>query len=167
MKLRRTLDRVLGWTLVVLMAAMVLDVLWQVASRYVVQEPSSFTDELARYLFIWIGLLGTAYATGQHKHLSLDLLSPRLAAPARRILALVIDLLVIFFAVVVLIVGGARLVFVTLYLEQNSAALQVPLGYVYFALPLAGAIIVCYKVLDIWGATTHGSAPLAHDQTTA
>ena len=59
--MRRMIDKGLEGLLVFLMAFLVVDVLWQVVSRYVLVSPSSVTDELAGYLLIWVGLLGAAY----------------------------------------------------------------------------------------------------------
>lgn len=55
MELRNKIDKILGHTLSIIMGIMVLNVLWQVFTRFVVGTPSSFTDELARYLMIWVG----------------------------------------------------------------------------------------------------------------
>ena len=55
---KNTIDKILEWTLVVSMSLLVVDVLWQVFSRFILQNPSSFTEELARFLLIWVGLLG-------------------------------------------------------------------------------------------------------------
>ena len=124
--------------------------LWQVFTRFVLRDPSTFTEELARYLLIWVGLLGAAYAAGQRKHLAVDLLPTRLAGRARRRLLRFIEACVLVFALAVLVVGGGRLVWVTLYLQQTSAALQVPLGYVYLALPLSGLLIAFYAAYALW-----------------
>ena len=64
MILRKKIDKIVSNALIVIMAVMVLNVLWQVFTRYVVGAPSSFTDELARYLMIWVGVLGAAYVAG-------------------------------------------------------------------------------------------------------
>ena len=74
LKVKNTIDKILEWTLVVSMSLLVIDVLWQVFSRFILQDPSSFTEELARFLLIWVGLLGAAYAAGQRMHLAVDLL---------------------------------------------------------------------------------------------
>ncbi|MFT7553260.1 MAG: TRAP-type C4-dicarboxylate transport system permease small subunit [Rhodothermales bacterium] len=130
-------DRWLGHFVTTLMGVLVLDVVWQVFSRFVLQDPSTFTEELARYLLIWLGLFGAAYAAGQGKHLSVDLLGTATTrARAARIAELVFGL--------VLIVGGARLVFIQLSLGQTSAALAIPLGVVYLAVPAAGLLFVFY-----------------------
>lgn len=147
MGFRERLDKYLEWTLVVLMGLLVVDVLWQVISRYVLTAPSSFTDELAGFLLIWVGLLGSAYVTGKNEHLAIDMLVQRSGEKRQRILRLIIHILIAAFALFVLIIGGAWLVYTRFYLNVNSAALRIPLGYVYLILPVSG-LIVLYYTLD-------------------
>jgi TRAP-type C4-dicarboxylate transport system permease small subunit len=147
--LRRTLDHLLGSVICVLMAAMVLNVLWQVFTRFVLRQPSSFTEELARYMMIWVGLLGSAYAAGKKSHLALDLITARLQGVRKRASEIFIHSAVLLFALAVLVAGGGRLVYIQLSLGQQSAALQVKLGYVYLAVPLAGVFIVFYSVMAL------------------
>lgn len=78
LRIRKKIDVVLKWTLIALMAFSVLNVLWQVFTRFVLHHPASYTEELARYLLIWIGLLGAAYAAGNKLHLAIDLFSAKL-----------------------------------------------------------------------------------------
>jgi TRAP-type C4-dicarboxylate transport system permease small subunit len=146
---RRALDRTLAGTICVLMVAMVLNVLWQVFSRFVLSTPSSFTEELARYLMVWLGLLGGAYGVGTRSHLAVDYVVAGLSGSRRRWAAAFIECAVIVFAAGVMVGGGVRLVWITLTLGQTSAALDVPLGYVYLAVPLAGVGIVVYGVLHL------------------
>ncbi|QXD14451.1 TRAP transporter small permease [Rhodocaloribacter litoris] len=147
-KLRRLVDRGLAGLLVGVIGLAVLNVLWQVFTRWVLRDPSSYTEELARYLLIWIGLLGAAYAAGQKLHLAIDLLPGRLTGRARHLLELAIGGCVFVFALAVMVVGGSRLVLLTLRFEQTSAALGVPLGYVYLVLPLSGLLIMFYALAD-------------------
>jgi TRAP-type C4-dicarboxylate transport system permease small subunit len=147
---KRRVDTALGWLLSALMGFAVLNVLWQVFTRYVLQDPRGYTDELARYLLIWLGLLGASYAMGRRMHLAIDLLPNRLEGRAKAALGIVIELGVALFALFVMVFGGSRLVALTLMLEQRSAALRVPLGYVYLALPISGALIVFYATLFLF-----------------
>jgi TRAP-type C4-dicarboxylate transport system permease small subunit len=145
--IRATVERVLEWTLVVLMSVMVVNVLWQVATRFLLRNPSSYTEEVARYLLVWVGLLGASYAAGKRIHLSIDLLPERLEERRRHLLLLFVETCIFVFALLVLVVGGASLVRLTLSLGQTSAALQVPLGYVYLALPLSGLLMMFFAAL--------------------
>ncbi len=138
---RGLIDWVLGSVICVLMAAMVVNVLWQVFTRFVLRNPSSFTEEAARYMMIWVGLLGSAYASGRKSHLALDLITSKLQGARKRASEILIHSLVLLFALTVLIGGGVRLVWIQLSLGQQSAALQLKLGYVYLAVPLAGIFI--------------------------
>ena len=72
--IRRVVDRALEWLLVTFMSLMVINVLWQVATRFLLRNPSSYTEEIARYLLVWVGILGGAYAVGKRIHLAIDLL---------------------------------------------------------------------------------------------
>jgi hypothetical protein len=67
MTLRENIDKILEKFVAALMAILVVDVLWQVISRYVLSAPSSFTDELAGFLLIWVGLFGSAYVAGKKR----------------------------------------------------------------------------------------------------
>lgn len=146
--MRERLDRVLRTALAALLGLAVANVVWQVFTRFVLGDPSGFTDELARYLLIWLGLLGAAYATGRHRHVALDLWSGASEA-GRLALDRFRDLATLVFGLGVLGIGGARLVWLTFALDQRSAALGLPLGVVYLALPLAGATMAAYALLDL------------------
>ncbi|PHQ29609.1 TRAP transporter small permease [Leeuwenhoekiella nanhaiensis] len=147
--MKKTLDKILGSVLVFLMASIVIAVLWQVFSRYVLQSASSFTEEIARYLLIWIGILGAAYASGQQDHLAINILPPKLNEKNRIKLRIGINILVILFAILAMIIGGGNLVYVNFELGQSSAALAIPLGYVYMVLPISGVLIIVYKVIEL------------------
>ncbi len=146
MTFRAKVDVYLERFLIFLMAILVIDVLWQVISRYVLTSPSSFTDELAGYLLIWVGLLGSAYVTGKSEHLAIDILIQKSSEARKKVLALIINTLVALFAVSVLLVGGVWLVYTRFYLDVNSAALRLPLGYVYTVLPFSGLLILYYSI---------------------
>ena len=150
--MRDTIDRYLGYVLIGLMAGMTLDVLWGVFTRYAIGAQADWSEELARFLLIWIGLLGAAYASGQHKHLAIDLLQPQLNPRHQRRVAQVIRVLIMAFAFGVLIVGGGRLMYITQLLGQLSAALRIPMYLVYAVLPLSGLLILYYQ-FDEWNRT--------------
>lgn len=144
-KAKDTVDRILESLLVVLMSASVFNVSWQVFTRFALRHPSYWTEEVARYLLIWIGLLGASYAAGKKMHLPIDVLLLRLKGRARKLAELSIQVFIFIFALMVMVLGGFRLVAVTLMLSQVSAALKIKLGYVYLALPLSGFLIMFYS----------------------
>lgn len=149
MELRKKIDKIVGNALVIIMGVMVINVLWQVFTRFIVGTPSSFTDELARYLMIWVGILGAAYVSGKNMHVAINVLPSKLSASNQKKLARIVSMLVIAFALIGLIIGGLRLVYITYLLEQRSPALQIPLAVVYLVLPISGILIIYYKVSDL------------------
>lgn len=105
-----------------------------------------FTDELAGFLLIWVGLLGAAYVAGLNDHLAIDILLQRLQPEKQFRLQLFIFAVVFIFAIFVLIVGGSWLVYTRFYLNATSASLQINLGYVYLVLPISGVLTAYYTV---------------------
>ncbi|MFC1619667.1 TRAP transporter small permease [Candidatus Neomarinimicrobiota bacterium] len=144
--IRTAVDRWLSYALMLLMAASVINVLWQVFTRFILQDPSSYTEELARFLLIWIGLLGASYASGKGMHLAIDYFAHKFSLAMQKTIGLIIQFMVSLFAMSIMVIGGIRLVYITLVLDQTSAALQIKLGYVYLVLPLSGIIIIFYAV---------------------
>lgn len=147
------LDKVIATMLVILMALMVLNVTWQVTSRYVFQNPSSFTDELSRYMLIWVGMLGAAYVAGKNEHLSIDIILTSLKEKLQKKVLILVSVLVTAFALTVMVVGGSNLVYITFILAQKSAALQIPLAYVYIVIPFSGILVCYYQVFAIFQLT--------------
>lgn len=149
MEIRKKIDKIVGNALVIIMAVMVINVLWQVFTRFVVGTPSSFTDELARYLMIWVGVLGAAYISGKRMHVAIDLIPRKLNKANQVKLKIAVNIFVIIFCFGALVVGGTRLVYITYILEQYSPALQIPLALVYLVIPISGLLIIFYKISDI------------------
>ena len=149
MELRKKIDRILGNVLATIMAVMVINVLWQVFTRFLLGDPSSFTDELARYLMIWVGVLGAAYISGRSMHVAIDLLPTKLNKDGQIKLKIFVNILIIVFCFAALVVGGSRLVYITYILQQYSPALQIPLALVYLIIPISGLLIIYYKISDI------------------
>lgn len=147
--MKKILDKILGISLVILMAIIVLTVLWQIFSRFILNSPSSYTEEIARYLLIWIGILGAAYASGQKEHLSINIIQEKLSPKNRKVLLICINILIIAFCLLALVIGGGNLVYTNYVLGQNSAALHLPLAFVYMVLPISGILVIIYKINEI------------------
>ncbi|MGH9339652.1 MAG: TRAP transporter small permease [Acidobacteriota bacterium] len=148
-RIRQQVDRMLERIIIGLMGLSVLNVLWQVTTRSILRDPSSYTEELARFLLIWLSLLGAAYAVSKKVHLSIDLFTARWEGKKRLYSEIFIEASIFLFALLVMIFGGLRLVSITLALQQISAALQIQLGYVYLVVPLSGLLITFYSAAFI------------------
>ena len=138
------LDRFVRGALLLLVAFMILTVVWQVVSRYALRSPSSLTEEIARFQLIWLGLFGAVYTFRNRMHVGIDMLTAGLTG-RRKLGAELFSLAMGFaFASLVLVYGGARLVWLTQVLDQRSAALGVPVAWVYAIVPVSGALICVY-----------------------
>lgn len=130
-----------GVFLVILLSLMIIDVSWQVLTRFFTDKPSSFTEEVARFLLIWISLLGASFTHARRAHLGIDLLVNSLQANKKRIVSSVSHLASFVFAASVMVYGGSYLVHLTFNLKQVSASLGIPMAYVYLIIPISGSII--------------------------
>lgn len=148
-RFKAQLDGIVAKSLISLMGLMVINVTWQVVSRYIFQNPSSFTDELSRYMLMWLGLLGAAYVAGQNQHIAIDILPSRLEEKPKAKLFIFINALVLVFAMVAMVIGGSNLVYITYILGQKSATLQIPLAYIYMIMPISGLLVGYYQVNQI------------------
>ena len=143
------LDKALALALIVVMACILLSVSWQVISRYLLKDPSSVTEELARFLLIWVGMLGAVYAYRTNSHLGLNLLLDKMSVAYKKVTLIGIQLLVIGFSGLVLVFGGIELVDLTLELNQISAALSLNMGIVYAILPISGVLLIVYSLANL------------------
>lgn len=148
-KIYKYLNGLIENLLVSIFALLVIDVLWQVFGRYVLNQSFSFTEEFARFALIWLAVLGAAYLNGQREHLAMDFLLNKLPPERQQQRLQVIEALMLVFALVVLVIGGGHLVYTTLSLGQTSAAMHIPLGYIYAIVPVSGLLIMFFSVCNI------------------
>jgi TRAP-type C4-dicarboxylate transport system permease small subunit len=152
-RLHHALDVVVLTIAVPMTVVMLACTVWQVVSRYFLGISTSFTDELARFLFIWVSLLGAAYVFGKRGHIAITGLIEFLPAGVRRITDTATALLVVIFSAVILGAGGFILVGKAVQLGQVSPAMLLPIGYVYSVIPISGAVTAMYALLvvaELW-----------------
>jgi len=143
------LDKTLELLVMVVVAVLVLDVLWQVFTRFILKDPSSWTEELATFLLIWVALLGAAVALGRGAHLGIDYFVGKLPDKTKIKTEIFVFLCVATFSLLVMVVGGFDLVRTTMALKQTSPALGLNMGYVYLAVPISGFFLVLYSVIGL------------------
>ena len=106
---KKVMTKLLAGVATILLSVMTLLVLYQVFTRYVLNSPAAFTEELVRYFLIWTGFIGAAYAFITREHMCLVLLRDSLKPESRRILMTFLDVLILIFAVFVITIGGFKL----------------------------------------------------------
>ena len=147
--IKNVLDRLLEGLVMIVVAVLVVDVLWQVFTRFVLNKPSTWTEELAVFMLIWVSLLGAAVALGRGAHLGIDYFVGKLPARARLGTEVFVFFCVSAFSLLVMLIGGIDLVRSTLELGQESSALRVKVGYVYLAIPISGFFLTLYAVIGL------------------
>ena len=151
------LVRLLEWLTIAIFAALVLDVLWGVVSRYVLGSQSRWTEEVAIYLLVWVSLLGATLAFRDRAHLGVDYFVGKLDPAARRLAAVIAEVAVIVFAGFGLVYGGYMLVSETLRSGQLTPAMGWKIGYLYSIVPLSGLFIVAFSIENLLSGRTTSS----------
>ncbi|WKK65895.1 TRAP transporter small permease [Lutimonas zeaxanthinifaciens] len=146
------INRFLEWFLMIIFILLVLDVLFQVFSRYVLGTSFTWTEEFARFSLIWMTILGAAYLNAKKEHLSMDFLYRKFSETNKRKVSILIEVCISLFALFVMVIGGLNLVYTTLHLEQLSGTLRIPLGYIYAIMPFSGLLIICASIYHMIAA---------------
>jgi TRAP-type C4-dicarboxylate transport system permease small subunit len=130
----------------VLLTSMVLIVFANVVARYYLSASLAWSEELARFMLIWLVFLGAVLAYVHNEHLGLDLLVsklPRRAAQAVTILADLLVLLALF-----LLAKGGYMMTVDSW-DWEAPATYLPFGYIYIVIPVAGAVMFLQTLLKM------------------
>jgi TRAP-type C4-dicarboxylate transport system permease small subunit len=146
---RRIIDRVLAVLCMVIFAALVVVVAWQVISRQVLGAPASWTEESARYVFVVLALLGAALVFSERGHIAVELLVKKFREPVQKVVALLVEVTIVFFAVFVMIFGGYEVAMNAW--NQNISTMPVSVGQIYLVLPVAGALITFFALCHLVG----------------
>lgn len=146
-KFRGIVDRIIQVLSTIIISIMVIAVCWQVITRYVLNNPSTITEEALRYLLIWVTMVGGAYAYGRRKHLAITALAKRLSYRGQKMLDIFVQAVVIAFGLIVMISGGTRLVQTAA--DQLSAALLLPMPLIYISVPVGAVLFIFYALIFI------------------
>lgn len=146
--IKKVLDKLLSTICVILFGGLVLLVSWQVFTRFVLNNPSAFSEELAKYFFVWLVMFGAAFVFGENGHMRIEFIQDSLPKKLRMTAQLFIEVSIIAFSALVLISGG--LTATKIAWTQMSAALNVPVGYLYAVMPISGCFIIFYCIYNIY-----------------
>jgi len=154
------LDRVLFGAIVMLLAAMVVDVTIQVLFRYIIQQPPTWTEEAARFLLTWQVFLAAALAFGRGSHIAVDALQRVMPIGVRRPVLVGTNALLLLFLIVLTWQGVSM---VGMAAGTDSPALGLNMAFVYAALPVGAAFSSLYVFLQLLNQLRPlGKKPGAH-----
>lgn len=145
--LRNVLNKILNVLAGVSLLAMVVLTCWQVVTRYILQNPSSWSEELVSYLFAWASLFGASLVTSERGHMNIPIIVERMGEKMQKFFGIVGELIAFAFSAVILVYGGISIT--KLAMGQMTSALGVAVGVFYIVLPICGVINMIYTVLNI------------------
>jgi len=131
----------LNFIIVVMFSCMSIAVFIQIIFRYILHHPIYWSEEFPRFILIWLTFLGSAIAMKNNSHLSVSLLTNRLDVQKRILIQFFANLLSLLF-LLILVWGGIKISILTM--PNRSAALQMPTGLVYLAVPVGGVLMIIY-----------------------
>ncbi len=146
-KVKKGLDKVLSTICVVLFIVMVVLTTFQVITRYVFNSPSSISEVLTRYSFVWLIILSATYVFGQRDHICISFLKDKFTGNAKKIIDIVVECVVIIFAALIMVYGG--FVVTQMNMLQYDSMLKIPTGYIYSVIPICGVLIILYSIYNI------------------
>lgn len=150
--MKAALTRFLGVVSVILFAILVCVTVWQVFTRQVLNDPSTWSEELSKILFVWLAFSGAAFLFGERGHIAVDFLARKLPVSTQRILQMIVQVIILIFAALAMIWGGYLAA--SIAWNQQMTALPLTLGWVYVVIPIAGVFIAIFAAVDLIGVAT-------------
>ena len=148
-KLRNTLNKVLSLLAGLSMSVMVILTTYQVIARYVFSSPSTWSEELVGYLFGWSTMLGATIVSGERGHMNIPVVIDRFNPTLRKAFHIFGEVIAFLFSATILVFGGYQVS--QLAMGQQTSSLGVAVGVFYWIMPVCGAVILIYSVLNIIG----------------
>ncbi len=147
----KSIRKILDWSLSLLSGgsflAMVILTCWQVFTRYILKNPSSWSEELVSYLFAWMSLFGASVVVGERGHMNIPIVVERMGTVGRKIFSVFAEVIALLFAGIILVYGGVQIT--TLAMGQMTSSLGIPIGIFYVVLPISGVVNIVYTILNI------------------
>jgi len=146
MKLLRSVntvtEKVSEWIMFLFALIMVLSCFAQICTR-LAGIPLSWSEELARYMAVWLTFIGAAYALRKGTLATVEIMYNSLKGVNKKILFVVISVLIIAFSIILIKFG---LDFSLKFMGQKSPAMQIPKGLVYLSAPVTGVLMLMYQM---------------------
>ncbi len=149
--IKKILDRILIYICIVCCAAMVLLVSYQVASRFILGDPSAISEEAARIFFVWMGLFASALLYGEKGHMNISFIPDKCGLVGGQLLRIVSEICTFGMAMWVLTYGG-YIVTMNGMGQVNSAMTWLRVGVIYSVIPISGCFVLFYAFYNIMEA---------------
>ncbi len=148
-------DWILNGVLFLLMAVMVAVIGAQVWYRFVFNNPLDWSEELGRYLFVWISFIGAAVGIRHRVHLGIDILQKLTSPRVYRVVSVVVNLLIQIFLLIIAY-SGFKILNVIKF--QFSASLHIRMLYPYMAVPVGSILMLINSLRLTWETLTESGS---------
>lgn len=148
----RVVTRIVHWALVVLMFGLLAAVFLTVLFRYVLHSPLGWSEELGRFVFVWLSFLGMLEGVRLKAHIGIDVLTNSLPPSLRRATELFVGAAIVAFLWVV-VAAGVRLT--VMNMELLSPGLDIPEGWVYISIPISGTLMAAHILVQMLQTLFH------------
>ena len=149
MTIKKIWDHLEEYVLVWSLMFSVFLIFLQVVMRYVFRNSLSWSEELARYVFLWQIWLGASFAVKEHRHLRIEMIVEKLHGRNRQFFELFV-LLVWFGFSVFLALKGSELSMLLFKRGQVSPAMRIPMGFAYASVPVGCTLMSIRLALEMW-----------------
>ncbi|MFF2889678.1 TRAP transporter small permease [Paenibacillus sp. NPDC057967] len=139
-------NKLVGYIVGTMLMVMSVLVIVQIISRFVVDVPIHWTEELARYLMIYTVFLGAALALRHHKLIAVEVLAETIKPKPRKILKIAVMLITIVFMVILTVKGFEMMPIVS---KQTSSAMGMPMSMAYMAIPIGAILMIMNAIVVI------------------
>ena len=145
--LRNVLNRILEILAGVSFLVMVALTCWQVFTRYILGNPSTWSEELVSYMFAWASLMGASLITGERGHMNIPIVVEHMSPTMQKVMGVFGELVALLFSLVILVYGGVKIS--SLAMGQMTSSLNVAVGVFYVIMPVCGVVNMVYTALNI------------------
>lgn len=145
--IRKLLNKFLNFLAGVSFAAMVILTCWQVFTRYILKNPSPWSEELVSYLFAWMALIGASVVTGERGHMNIPIVVDKMGDKSKKVFLIIAEIIAFLFSAVILVYGGVKIT--SLAMGQLTSSLGVAIGWFYIVLPLCGVLNMIYSLFNV------------------
>ncbi|MCV6824559.1 MULTISPECIES: TRAP transporter large permease subunit [Halocynthiibacter] len=145
-KVGRAVEGAIALFLAILLALMVVAISWQVASRYLLNIPSMYSEEFLRFSLIWLGMIAAGYCFVGGRHMSLPLLIDVLPPVPQKILRFINSELSMIFGAILIWGGSTSFVANSKMLTPMT---QIPVGWLQSVLIICGAMILIAETIRV------------------
>ena len=145
--IKKALDKIISSACVIVFILMVLFTTFQVTVRYVFKSPSSTSETITRYLFVWLIILSATYVFGKRDHICISYVKDKMNESIKRIMNIIGEVIIIFFSLTIMVYGG--IIVSKMNMLQFDSILGIPTGLIYSIIPICGVIIIFYSIFNI------------------